>query len=81
MGDDVFVLDREENPHPRMLTEALAARQRAFASQGVAGERPIDEPQSFWRGYLSAMCAATGCDEVEMIAWLDSHQWRRGVGG
>lgn len=58
---EVFVLDRAENPHPRMLAEALLARATRFDST---------EALAYWHGYLAAMCGATGCPPDEIEAWL-----------
>jgi len=60
-----FVLDKAENPHPRMLGEALLARASAF-----------DSPRSmaYWLGYRAAMCGATGCEPAELDRWLDHHE-------
>lgn len=59
--DDTFVLDRTENPHPRMLKGALSARAAAQAS----GE------WDYWRGYLTAMCDATGECPQAIEEWMD----------
>lgn len=64
MGD-VFVLDRDENPHPRMLGEALLARASAFDSP---------EAMAYWLGYRAAMIGATGVAPDEMDRWLDAHE-------
>lgn len=61
----VFVLDRTENPHPRMLGEALLARSIKFDSS---------EALAYWHGYLAAMCGATGCPPDEIEAWMDHHE-------
>lgn len=50
--DETFVLERVENPHPRMLRGALVRRAE-------------------WRGYLAAMCDATGETPEAIEAWLD----------
>lgn len=57
-----FVLERVENPHPKMVTRALAFR--ACAGRGQ---------REWWRweGYLQAMCDATGESREAMLAWLD----------
>lgn len=69
--DEPFVLDRVENPHPRMLAGALRARR-------VARELGHDPNGlgfvAFWDGYLSAMEDATGCPAQELVAWLDRHE-------
>ena len=59
-----FVLDRVENPHPRMLNEALALR--ADARRNTVGP-----PVFRWDGYLQAMCAATGETPADIEAWMD----------
>lgn len=64
MGSEPFVLDRAENPHPRMLREALYYRSIQHDSTSAA---------ALWYGYLIAMCGATGCTPAELNAWLDSH--------
>jgi malonyl CoA-acyl carrier protein transacylase len=67
MADEPFVLDRVENPHPRMLAAALELRRRAHlvGMAGAAADR--------WRGYLDAMCDATGETPEAIEAWLDRH--------
>jgi hypothetical protein len=60
-----FVLDRVENPHPRMLAGALAAR----AESHLSAER-----SAYWGGYLAAMADATGCEPRDLVAWMDRHQ-------
>jgi len=80
-----FVLDRVENPHPRMLAEAIAARQAARDAvadldRALGGLEPNDlgpdiiaalDARSYWRGYLAAMAGATGCDPADLEAWMD----------
>lgn len=51
-----FVLERVENPHPKMLAGALEAR----AAGGP-----------YWDGYLRAMADATGEPEDALIAWME----------
>lgn len=62
-----FVLDRDSNPHPRMLAGALKAR---AASRVLSG----GTIEAFWRGYLEAMADATGCTAEELEAWMDAHE-------
>lgn len=62
-----FALDKTENPHPRMLTEALAARKAAETSVIAA---------SFWGGFMAAMAAATGEPTEALHAWLDRNEDR-----
>jgi nucleoside 2-deoxyribosyltransferase len=63
---DPFVLDHGDNPHPRMLTEALELR--ADARRNVVG------PARFrWEGGLQMMAAATGETPQAIEAWMDSH--------
>lgn len=62
-----FVLDRDDNPHPRLLELALAARRRARLAAGNFAAA------SYYLGALHACCAATGCDESEIVGWLDAH--------
>lgn len=61
-----FVLDADENPHPRMREHALQLRRSAKAS---------DDPilGAMWLGYLDCMCDATGWNAETAHAWLDSH--------
>lgn len=70
-GGDVtpFVLDLVENPHPRMLAEALAVRAAAETAKGSTGRRR----RAFWNGYLAAMAAATGRTPADLKAWMDRH--------
>lgn len=63
-----FSLDLAENPHPRMLAGALAARRVAQRSR-----RPSDEHR-YWNGYRQAMCDATGETPEAIDAWLDRHE-------
>jgi hypothetical protein len=67
-----FVLDRVENPHPRMLAGALEARAAALATRGWPGEGSA-HTRGVWLGYLRAMADATGCDPDELEAWMDRH--------
>lgn len=60
--EKAFVLERTENPHPRMLREALELRSRVTFSAIDAG---------LWRGFLAAMCAATGESPEAIEAWMD----------
>lgn len=57
-----FVLDRTENPHPKMLAGAREARSASHASPFAFG---------FWQGYLAAMCDATGESSEAIAAWMD----------
>lgn len=71
VGD--FVLDRTENPHPRMLAGALACRD--LYRQAQAGD-PLDTGRLMvtlarWRGYLAAMSDATGETPEAIEAWMD----------
>lgn len=63
---DVFVLDRTDNPHPRMLEEAIEARRRARA---IGGEEGI----YYWAGFMACMAAATGETPEALNAWIDRH--------
>lgn len=63
---DLFVLDRVENPHPRMLAEGWQLRRRATGGGTIVAV-------ARWEGYLQAMCAATGCDEADILGWMDRH--------
>lgn len=51
-----FVLEQVENPHPKMLTGAVAAREQGG---------------DFWNGYLQAMADATGESPEDLIAWME----------
>src|SRR5436309_3349794 len=66
MTDETFVLDRDENPHPRLREHALMLRRAA---------RATDDPivGAAWLGYLDCMCDATGWNAETAHAWLDSH--------
>lgn len=59
-----FVLDRTENPHPRMRDHALQLRRTAR----VSGDHVI---AAQWLGYLEAMCDATGESSEAINGWLD----------
>lgn len=61
-----FILDRADNPHPRMLAEAIEARRKARAIGGK-------EATYYWVGFMDAMCAATGLRAEELNRWIDSH--------
>ena len=63
MSADEFVLDRTENPHPRMLAGALRARDEAIRGGRTA--------HFFWRGYLAAMADATGEAAEDIERWMD----------
>lgn len=62
-----FVLDLPENPHPDLLALALDARRRARASD------TNHAASAYYLGVLHACTKATGCDESEIVAWLDHH--------
>lgn len=51
-----FVLERVENPHPKMLAGALVA-------QELGGE--------YWQGYMQAMADATGEPPEALLAWME----------
>ena len=72
MSDTPFVLDAAENPHPRMLVGALAARDAARREPAYEG----GPHAAYWRGYLRAMADATGCTPAELEAWMDAHEAR-----
>ncbi len=59
MSAEEFVLDRTENPHPRMLAGALKRRAAALEAPAwpslATAERCAE-----WRGFLAAMVDATG---------------------
>lgn len=63
MTDD-FMLDRAENPHPRLLAGALRARDAA-TREGSGGAT------IYWHGYLDAMADATGESTDALNAWMD----------
>lgn len=65
---EAFSLDRTENPHPRMLAGALAARRAARL------DKRGSDANRYWHGYLQAMCDATGEDSEDIIAWMDRHE-------
>lgn len=71
-----FVLDRAENPHPKLLEYALLARANARAATELHG--PLRDHEVDWRTafrfYMKAMADATGCPEEELEAWLDHHE-------
>jgi len=77
MGDDLFTLDRVDNPHPRMRRRALELRTRArLTGAHVAQASPHALAQMLavlvqWHSYREAMCDATGCTAAEIDAWLD----------
>ena len=60
--EEPFVLDRVENPHPRMLAGALKAR-------GASGDSA--EARAYWDGYMAAMADATGEPVADLEAWMD----------
>lgn len=61
-----FVLDRDENPHPRLREHALALRRAA---------RATDDPivGALWLGYTDCACDATGWNAETWNAWLDQY--------
>lgn len=67
-----FVLDLDSNPHPRMLAGALKRRRLAARVPGWSDD--YSQVHGEWFGYLAAMADATGCDEADLIAWLDRHE-------
>jgi hypothetical protein len=64
MATEPFALEQVENPHPKMLTNALMYRRIA---RGAIG----DVAENLWLGYRAAMADATGCTTTEIEAWLD----------
>jgi hypothetical protein len=71
--NEVFSLDRTENPHPRMLVEALRRRRAAQRTRGWPGIASASV-RAEWHGYLSAMCDATGESPEAIEAWMDRHE-------
>lgn len=65
-----FVLDLAENPHPKMLAEALRVRQnaRTLLPNGNAVQQIA---LAYWRGYRAAMSDATGETNDAIEAWMD----------
>ncbi len=61
-----FSLDMTENPHPRMLAEAMEARRKARAIGGK-------EATYYWVGFIDCMAAATGETAEALNAWIDRH--------
>jgi hypothetical protein len=61
--DPPFVLDRTENPHPKMLAGAVRARHEAITGGRTA--------HFYWRGYLAAMADATGETTEDIQRWMD----------
>lgn len=61
-----FILDRDENPHPRMREVALHLRRTARTSDDVI-------VKASWLAYRDCMMDATGWDTATVEAWLDSH--------
>lgn len=70
MSDD-FVLDKADNPHPRMLAGARRARSRASDLAHAGSDTDAAHVAGFWDGYLAAMADATGCDPADLEAWMD----------
>jgi hypothetical protein len=70
---DTFSLERTENPHPRMLTEALKRRDAARRTRGWPGMASAST-RAEWAGYLAAMCDATGESPEAIEAWMDRHE-------
>lgn len=64
-----FVLDLAANPHPKMLAGALEARRNADPCPALPEE--VAARRGYWRGYLSAMCDATGETPEAIEAWMD----------
>lgn len=60
-----FVLDRTENPHPKMLAEAWKLRERQGQDAYCFG---------MWQGFLRAMAAATGESEAALLMWMDRNR-------
>jgi len=74
--DAEFVLDKVENPHPRMRSSALEYRRRAQTVRKAihVGAKPTAAMVALlmqWDTYLEAMCDATGCTPAEIEEWLD----------
>lgn len=69
-----FVLDKTENPHPKLLEGAIQARRTARAIGGAEGVY-------YWAGVLDAMCWATGETHEAMNAWIDSHTGEQSFDG
>lgn len=67
-----FTLDRAENPHPKMRARARMLRQQA--RDGDPASTEFTAAFMLWRGYLLAMCDATGAGEAAMLIWLDTPQ-------
>lgn len=65
-----FVLDRTENPHPRMLTEAWGLRSACEGLIDVPGAAAA-EVRGKWLGFLQCMCAATGESSEAITAWME----------
>jgi hypothetical protein len=65
---ELFVLDRDENPHPVLLVKALQYRRAARVHEGdsILG--------ALWLGYREAMCDATGLPSLDIEAWMDGHE-------
>lgn len=63
-----FVLDRAENPHPRLLALAVKARRSARRFPNDMAH------QSYYLGVLHACVEATGCADHEVVGWLDHHE-------
>jgi hypothetical protein len=71
---ETFVLDRVDNPHPKMLDAAIEARRRARALGGT-------RDTFYWVGYLQAMADATGCSPMDLNRWIDRHSGERSFDG
>lgn len=77
MTGEPFVLDRAENPHPRMRAEALRlhsvwsdAIARAHFSGSFPDQLAMIEAAAKWDGYLACMCDATGEEPDAIRRWL-----------
>ena len=69
---ETFVLDRTENPHPRMLAAAVKAKAATLADPSSSAAF------AYWQGYRDAMCDATGETPEAIEAWMDRASRGRG---
>lgn len=69
-----FVLDAEDNPHPRMKEKALALRAVARLCPLPPTVPTHELMRAWWLGYLDCMSDATGLPAVAIEAWLNSHE-------